>query len=280
VHSDICGPINPTSNGDNRYFITFTDDMSRKTWICFLKEKSGALNIFKNFKIMVEKESGCMIKCFRIDRGGEFVSTAFNQFCSNEGIKRQLTAAYTPQQNGISERKNRTLMNMVRSMLAGRNVPKLFWPEAVKWACYVMNRSPTLSVKNMTPEEAWSGEKPSVHHFKVFGCLAFAHIPDSQRTKLDDKSIKCIHLGVSEESKAYKLYDPEKKKIIISRDVVFEEKKGWNLSNSDTKQVSDDDDSAVDIEETNESIHDDNAQEAYNSPDITPQATSSDERRT
>jgi hypothetical protein len=111
----------------------------------------------------------------------------------------------------------------------------------------------------MTPEEAWSGEKPSVHHFKVFGCLAFAHIPDSQRTKLDDKSIKCIHLGVSEESKAYKLYDPEKKKIIISRDVVFEERKGWNWSNSDTKQVSDDDDSAVDIEETNESIHDDNA---------------------
>jgi hypothetical protein len=254
--------------------------MSRKTWIYFLKEKSKALDILKNFKIMVEKESGCMIKCFRTNRGGEFVSTAFNQFCSNEGIKRQLTVAYTPQQNGISERKNRTLMNMVRSMLAGRNVPKLFWPEAVKWACYVMNRSPTLSVKNMTPEEAWSGEKPSVHHFKVFGCLAFAHIPDSQRTKLDDKSIKCIHLGVSEESKAYKLYDPEKKKIIISRDVVFEEKKGWNLSNSDTKQVSDDDDSAVDIEETNESIHDDNAQEAYNSPDITPQATSSDERRT
>jgi hypothetical protein len=91
VHSDICGLINPTSNGSNGYFITFTDDMSRKTWIYFLKEKSGALNIFKNFKIMVENESGCMIKCFRIDRGGEFVSTAFNQFCSNEGIKRQLT---------------------------------------------------------------------------------------------------------------------------------------------------------------------------------------------
>jgi hypothetical protein len=117
-------------------------------------------------------------------------------------------------------------MNMVRSMLACRNVPKMFRPVAVKWACYVMNRSPTLSVKNMTPEEAWSGEKPSVHHFKVFGCLAFAHVPDSQRTKLDDNSIKCIHLGVSEESKAYKLYDPEKKKIIISRNVVFEEKNG------------------------------------------------------
>jgi hypothetical protein len=94
VHSDICGPINPTSNGGNRYFITFTDDLTRKTWIYFLKEKSSALDIFKNFKTMVEKESGNVIKCFRTDRGGEFVSTAFNQFCSNQGVKKQLTAAY------------------------------------------------------------------------------------------------------------------------------------------------------------------------------------------
>ncbi|PNX87863.1 retrovirus-related Pol polyprotein from transposon TNT 1-94 [Trifolium pratense] len=120
-------------------------------------------------------------------------------------------------------------------MLAGRNVPKTFWPEAVKWATYVMNRSPTLSVKNMTPEEAWSGNKPTVHHFRVFGCLAFAHIPDAQRTKLDDKSIKCILLGVSDESKAYKLCDPKKQKIIVSRDVIFEEKKV-------TVETSDDDD--------------------------------------
>ncbi|CAJ2675758.1 unnamed protein product [Trifolium pratense] len=227
IHSDICGPINPTSNGGNRYFITFTDDFSRKTWVYFLKEKSSALDTFKNFKALVENESGCTIQCLRTDRGGEFLSNAFNEFCSNQGIRRQLTTAYTPQQNGVSERKNRTIMNMVRSMLAGRNVPKMFWPEAVKWATYVMNRSPTLSVKDVTPEEAWSGNKPSVHHFRVFGCLAFVHIPDSQRTKLDGKSISCIHLGISDESKGYKLYDPLKKKIIISRDVIFEEKKGW-----------------------------------------------------
>ncbi|MCH81754.1 retrovirus-related pol polyprotein from transposon tnt 1-94, partial [Trifolium medium] len=250
VHSDICGPINPKSNGGNRYFITFTDDFSRKTWIYFLKEKSSALDTFKIFKVLVEKESGCVIQCLRTDRGGEFVSTGFNDFCSNQGIKRQLTTAYTPQQNGVSERKNRTLMNMVRSMLAGRNVPKGFWPEAVKWATYVMNRSPTLSVKNITPEEAWSGSKPSVHHFRVFGCLAFAHVPDSQRTKLDDKSIKCVHLGVSDESKAYKLYDPEKKKIIVSRDVVFEENKSWEWNKSNTKKNSEVIDDEIEIEST------------------------------
>ncbi|PNX55476.1 retrovirus-related Pol polyprotein from transposon TNT 1-94, partial [Trifolium pratense] len=160
VHSDICGPINPQSNGDNRYFMTFTDDMSRKTWTYVLKEKSNAFENFKVFKALVEKEVGCGIQCLRTDRGGEYTSNAFNEFCSREGIKRQLTATYTPQQNGVSERKNRTLLNIVRSMINARRVPKSFWPEAVKWATYVMNRSPTLNVKNMTREESWIGKKP------------------------------------------------------------------------------------------------------------------------
>jgi hypothetical protein len=118
-------------------------------------------------------------------------------------------------------------------MLVCKNVPKNFWPEALKWATYVMNRSPTISVKNITPEEAWSGVKPSVMHFRVFGCLAFVHVPDKHRKKLDNKSIKCVHLGVSDESKAYKLYNPVEKKIIISRDVVFDESKGWDWDNKE-----------------------------------------------
>jgi len=122
-------------------------------------------------------------------------------------------------------------------LLAGRNVPKLFWPEAVKWATYVLNRSPTLSVKDVTPEEAWSGKKPSVKHFRVFGCIAYVHIPDVHRKKLDDKSKKCVHLGVSEESKAYKLYDPIEEKIFLSRDVVFEETKGWKLNEKSNPEV-------------------------------------------
>jgi hypothetical protein len=234
VHSDICGPINPTSNGGNRYFITFTDDFSRKTWTYPIIEKSSAFEIFKKFKALVEKESNCQIQALRTDRGGEFISHAFNEFCSENGIKRQLTAAYTPQQNGVSERKNRTLLNMVRSMIAEKNIPKKFWPEAVIWATFVLNRSPTLAVKDITPEEAWSGIKPFVHFFKVFGCLAYVHVPDALRKKLDPKGVKCVHLGISNESKAYKLYDPLHKKIIVSRDVVFDESKGWNWNDKPT----------------------------------------------
>ena len=95
--------------------------------------------MFKQFKNYVEKEVGGLIKCLRSDRGGEFTSSEFNEFCMENGIKRQLTVAYTPQQNGVAERKNRTMMNMVRSMLSEKYLPKIFWPEAVNWTTYVLN---------------------------------------------------------------------------------------------------------------------------------------------
>lgn len=230
VHYDICGPINPTSNGGKRYFITFIDDYSRKTWVYFLQVKSEAFAAFKSFKALVEKESGNVIKVLRTDRGGEYCSHEFENFCESHGIKKQLTAAYTPQQNGVSERKNRTILDMVRSLLTRSGVPKSFWPEVVNWSIHILNRSPTFSVQNVTPEQAWNGRRPSVDHFRIFGCIAYAHIPDEKRKKLDDKGEKCIFLGVSSHSKAFKLYNPYTKKIVISRDVVFDERKFWNWS--------------------------------------------------
>lgn len=232
VHSDLCGPITPASSSGKRYLITFIDDYSRKVWVSFLSEKSHALEAFKIFKSSVEKETGCSIKGLRTDRGGEFTSHEFTAFCSEHGINRQLTAAYTPQQNGVAERKNRTIMNMVRSMLSGKKVPKCFWPEAVNWIVHVLNRSPTLVVKDKTPEEAWSNHKPTVHYFRVFGCVAHVLVPEAKRKKLDDKSIKCVMLGMSAESKAYRLYDPSTNRVVISRDVEFEEDKCWDWGRS------------------------------------------------
>lgn len=193
--------------------------------------KFGSISYQKNQKLLmflkalslVEKESGVSLNGLRTDRGGEFNSNEFTNFCAKHGIRRQLTVAYIPQQNGVAERKNRTIMNMVRCMLTEKKLPKTLWAEAVNWSVHVLNRSPTLAVSNTTPEEAWSKIKPSVSHFRIFGCTAYVHIPDNQRTKLDEKSFKCIFLGVSEESKAYRLFDPKSKKIIISKDVKFEE---------------------------------------------------------
>lgn len=228
IHADLCGPITPESHSHKRYILTFTDDYSRKLWTYLLNLKSETLAMFIKFRNLVEKESKHAIICLRTDRGGEFTSSAFSEYCSNNGIRRQLIAGYTPQQNGVAERKNRTLMNMVRCMLTEKQVPKEFWPEAVNWAVHLLNRCPTLAVKDKTPEEAWSGLTPSVEHFRVFGCLGHVHIPDQHRQKLDDKSRLCVFLGVSHESKAYRMYDPMSKKIVVSKDVVFEENNQWD----------------------------------------------------
>ncbi|KAJ0737299.1 putative RNA-directed DNA polymerase [Helianthus annuus] len=140
VHTDICGPITPKSMSSKRYVLVFIDDFSRKTWVYCLATKGEAFEYFKKFKALVENETGHYVKCLRSDRGGEFTSQEFNIFCEKEGIQRQLTAAYTPQQNGVAERRNRTLINMVRCLLAEKEMPKHFWAEAVVWACHVLNR--------------------------------------------------------------------------------------------------------------------------------------------
>ena len=173
-------------------------------------------------------------KALQTDRGGEFCSNEFIKFYEEKGIRRPLTTTYTPQQNGVAERKNRTILNMVRSLLNKGEVPKKFWPDAVVWSVHILNRSSTFSVRDMTSQEAWSGRKRAVDHFRIFGCITYAHIPNKKRKKLEDKSLKCVFLGVSETSKAYKLYDPLTKKVVVSRDVIFDEKKIWTWEEKNT----------------------------------------------
>ncbi|KAK2979848.1 hypothetical protein RJ640_000735 [Escallonia rubra] len=207
IHVNVCGPIDPVSLGKNISFLLFIDHYSRKTWVYFLKQKSEVFSTFKRFKALVEKHSGYKIKAMRSDRGGEFISKEFKAFCEENGIRRPLTIPYSPQQNGVVERKNRSIVNMTRSMLKSKNLPNEFWAETVDCAVYSSNRCPTRSVWNQTPQEAWTGYKPSVSHLKVFGSIAYVHVPDQQRKKLDDKSEKFIFIGYSQESKGHKLYN-------------------------------------------------------------------------
>lgn len=124
---------------------------------------------------------------------------------------------------------------MVR-LLNEKAMPKVFWAEAARWSVHILNRSPTIAVKGKMPQEAWTGFKPNIDHFKVFGCTAHVHIPTEKRVKLDNKSFKCVFLGVSEESKAYRLFDPETKRVVTGRDVIFEENQSWNWGrNSEDK---------------------------------------------
>ena len=133
----------------------------------------------------------------------------------------QFTNPYTPEQNGVSERYNRTIMEAARAMLYHAKLPLSFWAEAVSTACYVRNRSPTAALAGKTPYEVWYGEKPNLSNLRVFGCLAYVHIPDSRRRKLDPKSEKCIFVGYPEGTKGFKLYSLQSDRFIRSASVYF-----------------------------------------------------------
>ncbi|KAL0329071.1 UNVERIFIED_CONTAM: Retrovirus-related Pol polyprotein from transposon TNT 1-94 [Sesamum radiatum] len=228
IHSNICGPMRTISLGPHRYFLTFTDDYARMTWVFFLKEKSEAFTIFKRFKALVEKQNDSSIKTMRSDRGDEYTSQEFEEYCKDEGIWKQLTSGYSPQQNGVAERKNKTFFEMARTIINEMGLPKTFWAIAVDTTIYILNRCPTKSERNKMPYEAWTRLKPSLSHFKVFGCICYVHIPAEKRTKFDEKSEKCIFIGYSSNTKGYRLLKLNTNKLIVSRDVTFHESTPWD----------------------------------------------------
>eukprot|EP00253_Pinus_taeda_P012844 PITA_12844 len=214
----------------NQYVLTFIDDYTRKTWVYMLKQKSEVFEKFHHFKTLFEKQCGHYIKVLRTDRGGEYIYKDFLCFCIENGIQKQFTTRYTPQQNGVAERKNRTILDMVKSMLKSKQLPHEYSAEAITCAVYILNRCPTKVVMKKIPEEAWSGQKQTVTHMRVFGCVAYAHVLDKIRKKLDSKGEKCVFVGYCDQSKAYKLYNPSTKKLIVSKDVHFIEDEAWDGS--------------------------------------------------
>ncbi|EOY27713.1 Uncharacterized protein TCM_029495 [Theobroma cacao] len=168
--------------------------------------------IFKKFKASVELESGCKVKCLRIDNGGEFNSDEFEAFLSIVGIKHQFTVPYSLQQNGVCERKNRTILNMARRLLFEKSMPKEFWAKAANTVVYLQNILPTKALEKLTPYEAWYNVKPTVNHLKVFGCICYVHVPKAKRTKLKPKAELRVFLGYSLQSKGYKVFNLSSKK--------------------------------------------------------------------
>ena len=222
VHSDVCGPMKQKSIGGALYFVTFIDDFSRFITVYPLKHKDEVFERFKEWKAEVENQLGEKVKVLRSDNGGEYKNKAFKAFAKNCGMKQQFSCPRTPQQNGVAERANRTIMEAARSMLLTRNMGREYWAEAVCTAVYVRNRSPS-KVLSVTPMEMWSGEKPSVEHLRVFGCKAFMHVSREDRSKLDAKALECIFLGYADDAKGYRLFDAKARKLHVSRDVVFDE---------------------------------------------------------
>ncbi|GJS95510.1 ribonuclease H-like domain, reverse transcriptase, RNA-dependent DNA polymerase [Tanacetum coccineum] len=228
VYGDLCGPITPPTPSGKKYIFLLVDDYSRYMWAYFLSTKDQAFDTFKEFKKSTENELRTTLKMLRTDRGGEFTSNEFTQYCKENGIARQLTAPYSPQQNGVVERRNRTIMSTTRCMMKATNMPQNFWAEAVRHAIYILNSVPTKALEDITPYEAIKQRKPNLENLRIFGCIAYAKVPSQHLTKLDDRSIKMVYLGNEQGSKAYRLFDPTTQRVCVSRDVKFKENETWD----------------------------------------------------
>lgn len=247
VHTDICGPMSTLAMGGYSYFITFTDDHSRYGYVFLMKHKSEAFEKFKEFRNEVEKQLGKSIKILRSDRGGEYLSQEFLDYLRDNGILSQWTPSYTPQHNGVSERRNRTLLDMVRSMIGHASLPKSFWGYALLTAVYLLNRVPT-KVVSTTPYEIWNGKKPHLSYLKIWGCPAYVKRIVSD--KLDAKSDKCLFIGYPKETRGYQFYHPLEQKVFVSRHAVFLEKEFLLQENSGSVVELDEvQDTPIDIEE-------------------------------
>uniref|UniRef100_I1NXJ5 Integrase catalytic domain-containing protein n=1 Tax=Oryza glaberrima TaxID=4538 RepID=I1NXJ5_ORYGL len=226
VHGDLCGPVTPATPGGRCYFLLLVDDLSRYMWVMVLGSKGEAADAIRRAQAAAEVECSRKLRVLRTDNGGKFTAAEFALYCADEGIQRHYTAPYSPQQNGIVERRNQSVVGMARALLKQRRMPAIFWGEAVVTAVYILNRSPTKALDGRTPYEAWHGRKPAVSHLRVFGCLAFAkelgHIG-----KLDDRSTPGVLIGYAEGSKTYHILDPETQRVRTARDVVFDEGRGW-----------------------------------------------------
>ena len=262
IHTDVWGPSATISKGGARYFVSFIDDFSRKVWIFFMKTKNEVFTKFKEWKAEVENQTGRKIKCLRSDNGGEYRDKKFLQLCKDEGITRHFTVKKTPQQNGVAERMNRTLMEKERSMRFHAGLPEEFWAEAANHACYLINRSPSRAINFKCAEEVWSGKPVDYSNLRVFGCSAYAHIPKDERTKLEPKSLECLFIGFEKGVKGYKLWDIVNEKKVISRDVVFDEKTMPlnEEANSKKGQMAVDEGEAISISLAKPSVADSEAQ--------------------
>ena len=221
VHSDICGPMQTESFGGAKHFVTFIDDYSRCCAVHFLKHKHEVFEKFQEFEARVTNESGLKIGALRTDNGGEYMSGEFQSYLKSKGILHQLSVPHLPEQNGVAERMNRTLTESARSMITHAGVSNGYWAEAIATAAYIRNRTPSSALKHniyaavAIAVEYWYGKKPDVSFFKVFGCMAYAHVPDAQRKKLDVKAEKLRFVGYSLRSKGYRLFNDETRQIVI-----------------------------------------------------------------
>ncbi|KAL0462672.1 UNVERIFIED_CONTAM: hypothetical protein Slati_0154800 [Sesamum latifolium] len=221
VHTDVCGPLNTPARGGFSYFIMFTDDHSRYGYVYPMRYKFEAFGRFKEYRLEVENQIGHKIKALRSDRYGEYLNGEFINYLKENEILSQLTPPGTPQLNGVAERRNRTLLDMVRSMMSFTELPPSFWGYALETTAKLLNIAPSKTVPQ-TPYEIWQDKPASYKYLGVWGSPAY--VKRLVGDKLDSRSSLCRFIGYPKEIVRYYFYDPSEQKIFISRNAVLLEK--------------------------------------------------------
>lgn len=221
VHTDVCGPITPSTIDEKNYFVTFIDEFTHYTVVYLLQTKSEVFNTFQDFLAKSENHFNLKLAYLYCDNGKEYLSNEFKSFCGTKGIQYHLTVPYTPQQNAVAERMNRTLTEKARAMIHGAELGKELWGEAVLTAAYLLNLTPTKSLSsNKTPFELWHNKKPKLDHLKIFGSTVYVH-DKNRKNKFDKKSYKGVLVGYT--PSGYKVLNVETNNFVIVRDIIVDE---------------------------------------------------------
>ncbi|KAK2456670.1 cysteine-rich RECEPTOR kinase [Trifolium repens] len=221
LHIDLFGPVSTASINGKKYGLVIVDDYNRWTWVKFLRVKD---DVFTIFCTQVQSEKSLKILKIRSDHGGEFENEPFATFCEDHGIVHEFSAPRSPQQNGVVERKNRSLQEMARTIMNETKLAKHFWAEAVNIACYIQNRIYIRPILNKTTYELFKGRKPNISYFHQFGCTCYILNNKAYKRKFDAKACKGIFIGYSERSKAYRVYNSETNIVEESIHVRFDDK--------------------------------------------------------
>ena len=221
IHMDLMGPFPIPTKGGYKYVLTIIDDCSRFCWVILLQKKSDVFLNFLTWSTRIEREAKATISRIRVDNGGEFKNSNMVNLCAQRGYRQEFTNPYTPQQNGVAERYNRTLLDTVRSILTSANVPGHWWGDALQCANYMRNRSSHSSVKRkLSPYHKWSGRPPDVSKMHIFGCRVSVLVAKPKQVKLGPKAMEGLFFGYSESSTGYRILLPSEQ-IIESSDVIF-----------------------------------------------------------
>jgi transposase InsO family protein len=216
IHIDVWGVSPIISHAQYKYFVTFIDDFSRFTWIYFLRSKADVFSTFQAFVVFVENQFSAHIKILRSDSGGEYMSKEFQEYLKNKGILSQRSCLYTPRQNGVTERKNRHLLDVVRTLLIDSSILTRFWVEALSTGVHLINRLPSQVLNFASPYSILFGIIPEYDSLHVFGCVCFVHLPFTERNKLSAQAARCAFLGYSNSLKGFVCYDANAHRIRIS----------------------------------------------------------------